>query len=215
LPLAAFTALWTTLNGVTLWALLRRLALPSLLFLPIAFEMISGNVHLLYAAAIVIGFRWPWAWALMVLTKGTPGVGILWFLVRREWRSLAIAVGATVGIAVISVALDQSQWVRWIDLLRSDMTGVGGASFETVGWYVPVPLVPRLVAAVAVVAIAAWTERRWLVPVAVVLAMPVVWANSLAVLAACVPLLPRMSSSLAGDQTRARSTAPSVVAQDF
>ena len=184
LPLAVFAALWTAVNGVTLWALLRRLALPSLLFLPIAFEMISGNVHLLYAAAIVVGFRWPAAWALILLTKVTPGVGILWFLVRREWRSLAIAAGATVAIAAVSFVLDQAQWARWIDLLRADMTGAGAASFETVGWYVPIPLAPRLAVAVAVIAYAAWTDRRWLVPVAVALAMPVLWANSLAVLAA-------------------------------
>ena len=73
LPIAVFTALWTALNSATLWFLLRRWALPSLLFLPIAFEVISGNVHLLYAAAIVVGFRWPAAWALMFLTKVTPG----------------------------------------------------------------------------------------------------------------------------------------------
>jgi hypothetical protein len=44
------------------------------------------------------------------------------------------------------------------------------------------------VAAVLVVAAAAVTDRRWLVPFGVVLAMPVLWLNSLAVLAACLPL---------------------------
>ena len=39
-----------------------------------------------------------------------------------------------------------------------------------------------------VVVIAAWFDRRWLLPVGVVIAMPVLWLNSLAVLAACVPL---------------------------
>src|SRR5690349_11162221 len=33
LPIAAFTALWTAINSATLWFLLRRWALPSLLFL--------------------------------------------------------------------------------------------------------------------------------------------------------------------------------------
>ena len=188
LPLAVFTAIWTALNAATLWFLLRRWAIPSLLFLPIAFEIVSGNVHLLYAAAIVIGFRWPATWALMFLTKVTPGIGVLWFLVRREWRSLAIAIGVTAAIAIVSVALDQAQWSRWIELLRADATGAGAADFQTVGWYVPVALAPRLIGAAAVVAVAALTDRRWLLPVGVVLAMPVVWLNSLAVLAACVPL---------------------------
>jgi hypothetical protein len=188
LPVAAFTALWTAINCATLWFLLRRWALPSLLFLPIAFEVVSGNVHMLYAAAIVLGFRWPATWALMLLTKVTPGVGVLWFLVRREWRSLAIALGASAAIAAVSFVLDQTQWARWLELLRADASGAGSAEFQTVGWYLPISLAPRLVAAVIVVVAAAWTDRRWLLPVGVVLAMPVVWLNSLAVLAACVPL---------------------------
>ena len=190
LPIAAFTALWTALNCATLWFLVRRWALPSLLFLPIALEIISGNVNLLYGAAIVVGFRWPAAWALMFLTKVTPGIGVVWFAVRREWRSLAIALGATAAIAAVSFALDQTQWFRWFDILRADISGAGEGSFSTVGWYVPIGLAPRLAAAVVVVVVAALTDRRWLVPFAVVLAMPVLWVNSLAVLAACVPLRP-------------------------
>jgi hypothetical protein len=188
LPLAAFTAMWTALNSATLWFLLRRWALPSLLFLPITLEIISGNVHLLYAAAIVVGFRWPAAWALMFLTKVTPGVGVLWFAIRREWRSLAIAVAATVAITSVSYFLDPGQWARWIELLRVDASGAGNASFTTVGWYLPIALAPRLVVAALVIAYAAWRDHKWLVPVGVVLATPVVWLNSLAVLAACPPL---------------------------
>jgi hypothetical protein len=188
LPVAVFTAAWTALNCATLWFILRRWSLVSLLFLPIPFEIISGNVHLLYAAAIVVGFRRPATWALMLLTKITPGIGVLWFLIRREWRQLTIALGVTTAIAAVSFALDAAQWNRWIDVLRVDATGAGSADFQTVGWFLPLALAPRLLAAVVVVVLAAWTDRRWLLPVAVVLAMPVVWLNSLAVLAACVPL---------------------------
>ena len=46
-----------------------------------------GNIHLLLGAVIVAGFRWPWLWALPLLTKVTPGVGLLWFALRREWRT--------------------------------------------------------------------------------------------------------------------------------
>jgi hypothetical protein len=195
LPLAAFTALWTALNSATLWFLLRRWALPSLLFIPIAFEIVSGNVHLLFAAAIVVGFRWPAAWALILLTKVTPGVGLIWFLVRREWRSLAIALGATALIVVASVILDPSQWARWLELLRADAGGAGNAAFVTTGWFLPVPLVPRLILAAAIAAFAGLTDRRWLLPVAVLVATPVLWLNSFAVLAACVPLARSQASS--------------------
>src|SRR4029453_16027075 len=105
LPLNVFTAIWTGINCAALWYLLRRWSLPSLLFLPIPFEIISGNVHLLYAVAIVAGFRYPVTWALMLLTKVTPGVGLLWFLVRREWRALAIAIGLTAAIVAVSFVL--------------------------------------------------------------------------------------------------------------
>jgi hypothetical protein len=197
-PVAVFTALWTALNCAALWWLLGRYALPSLLFLPIPFEIISGNVHLLYAVAIVVGFRHAAPWALMLLTKVTPGVGILWFFIRREWRSLAIALGTTATIAIISFVLDRGAWEAWLKLLQADLSGAGQASFQTLGWYVPIALLPRLIVAAVVVTAAAVTDRRWLIPVAVVLALPVVWLNGLAVLAAVVPLWRTSIPSAAG-----------------
>ena len=188
LPVAVFTALWTAFNCAALWWLLGRLALPSLLFLPIPFEIISGNVHLLYAVAIVAGFRYPMSWALMLLTKVTPGVGVLWFLVRREWRAFVVAIGVTAAIGAVSFVLDRAAWEAWLRLLQTDLSGAGQASFETVGWFLPIPLLPRLAVAAGLVAFAAWRGRRWLVPVAVLLALPVIWLNGLAVLAAVVPL---------------------------
>jgi hypothetical protein len=188
LPLSVFTALWTAINFAALWWLVGRLALPALLFLPISLEIISGNVHLLYAVAIVAGFRYPATWALMLLTKITPGLGLIWFGVRREWRSLAVAIGVTAAIVAASFLIDRTSWEQWIGVLRTDLTGAGQASFSTVGWYLAVPLAPRLVVAGAIVVFAAWTHRRWLVPLAVVVSLPVVWLNGLAVLAAVVPL---------------------------
>jgi hypothetical protein len=202
LPVAVFTALWTAINCAALWWLLGRLALPSLLFLPIPFEIISGNVHLLYAVAIVAGFRYSASWALMFMTKVTPGVGILWFLVRREWPPFLLAVGVTTVIAGVSFFLDRAAWEAWLRLLQTDLSGAGQASFQTVGWYAPIPLLPRLVAAVALVAVAAWSDRRWLMPVAVLLALPVIWLNGLAVLAAVVPLWRERSAAVTAPSTR-------------
>src|SRR5262249_18763929 len=165
LRLAVFTALWTALNCATLWFLLRRWALPSLLFLPIPFEIVSGNVHLLYAAAIVLGFRWAGTWALMFLTKVTPGIGVLWFAARRDWRPLGIALGFTGAIVAVSFAIDPASWRQWIDLIRSGAAGAGSGTLETVGWYVPLALAPRLVAAAVVVVVAALAGRRWLLPI--------------------------------------------------
>ncbi len=188
LPFAVFNALWTAINFAALWWLLGRWALPSLLFLPIPFEIISGNVHLLYAVAIVAGFRYPATWALMLLTKVTPGVGLLWFLARREWRALAIALGVTAAIVAVSFVLDRSAWEQWIAILRGDLAGAGQGSIQTPGWYLAVPLLPRLAVAALITVAAALSDRLWLLPVAVVIALPVLWLNGLAVLAAVVPL---------------------------
>ncbi len=186
-----FATLWTALNLATLWWLLGRWSLPAMLFLPIPFEIISGNVHLLYAAAIVIGLRASPAWALPLLTKVTPGIGVLWFAFRREWRAFALAAVATGIIAGLSYLLDPSAWRRWIDILAgSSSTPV------TVGWFLPITLVFRLPVALAVIVVAAWSDRQWLLPVAATIAMPVVWLNSLAVLAAVVPLAKASSAPI-------------------
>jgi hypothetical protein len=184
LPWPVFAALWTALNCAVLWWLVGRLALPSLLFLPIPFELISGNVHLLIAAVIVAGFRYPALWALPILTKVTPGIGLLWFLVRREWRSLAIALGVTAVIAVASFVIAPAAWRQWVDLLVRDV----GGPVDTPGWFLPIPVLIRLPIAALLVAWGAATGRRWVIPVGVTLALPIVWLNSLAILAAVVPL---------------------------
>jgi glycosyl transferase family 87 len=192
LPLNVFTAIWTGINCAALWFLLRRWSLPSLLFLPIPFEIISGNVHLLYGVAIVIGFRgyrWAASWALMFLTKITPGIGVVWFLVRREWRSFAVAIGVTAAIVAVSYLLNRAAWEEWIAILQADLSGgAGQGALDTPGWYLGVPLVPRLIVAAGLAVVAGLTDRRWLIPFVVVLALPVVWLNGLAVLAAVVPL---------------------------
>jgi hypothetical protein len=59
-------------------------------------EIVSGNVYVLIAVCAALGLQHASLWAFPVLTKITPGVGLLWFAVRGEWRSLGIALG-TIG----------------------------------------------------------------------------------------------------------------------
>jgi hypothetical protein len=185
LPWPVFCALWTAMLCAVYWLLVGRLALPLLLTIAIPFEIVSGNVHLLYAAAIVVGFRYPAAWALMLITKLTPGVGLVWFAVRREWAALAAAFGLTGAIVAISYIVSPGAWAEWFGLVTRSF----GAQLVTTGPYVPIPFLVRLPVAVALVAWGGLTERRWTVPVAVTLALPVVWFNSLATLVALIPLL--------------------------
>jgi hypothetical protein len=184
LPWQAFMAVWTALLiGAVRFLTGPRLLAAGLLFPFTAMEVAGGNVSLLLAAAIVVGFRWPAAWALVLLTKITPGVGLLWFAVRREWRSLAIALGATLAIAAISAVLMPAAWRQWLDVIVAN-AGRGGT------WAaVPVPLWIRLPAAVAVVVWGARTDRRWTVPVASMLALPALWYGGISMLLAVIPLL--------------------------
>jgi hypothetical protein len=177
-----FLAIWTVLlllavrflSGPRLFAFALVLAMP---------ELIGGNIHLLVAVAIVIGFRYPAAWSLILLTKITPGVGLLWFAVRREWRSLAIAFGATAAIAAVSLAIDPRAWLEWVGVIGASVGKTSGT------WAaLPVPLWFRLPIAVAVVVWGARTNRRWAVPVAAMLALPALWYGGLSILLAVIPL---------------------------
>ena len=184
LPWNLFLGIWTTINIAAYRILAGPRALLWLLFLPFALDIVTGNVHLLFALAIVVGFSYPAAWVLILLTKVTPGIGLVWFAVRREWRALAVALGATAAITAVSWVLAPAAWSEW---LRSLAANQGGPE-STPGWYLPVPLALRLVGAAVLVAWGGLTDRRWTVPVAVTMALPVVWLNGLAVLAAVIPL---------------------------
>ena len=184
LPWPIFNALWTTLNLGVLRAVAGRYTLVLLLFPPVPFEIVSGNVHILFAAVAAWGLTRPWLWVLPILTKVTPGIGVLWFAVRREWRPLLTASVVTGLIVAASVALTPTWWSDWLAVLRDGQS----VPAETPGWFLPVPLWVRLPAAAALIAWGAWGARRWTVPIVMVLAMPVLWLNSLAVLVALIPL---------------------------
>jgi hypothetical protein len=130
----------------------------------------------------VLGFRHPWTWAFVLLTKVTPGIGLIWFALRREWRPLLVVTLVTGGLVLVSVALAPGLWLEWLGTL------VGNRAVATTN-SLPVPLVVRLPLAILLVAWGARTDRPWTVPVAVTLAMPVVWIHGLATLAGVVPLL--------------------------
>lgn len=188
LPWATFLWLWTALLvGTVIW--LGRRGWPHgaawtgpllvLAFPPVTVELYHGNVHLLIAAAIALGFRYPAAWSFVLLTKVTPGIGLLWFVVRREWRPLII-VGTVTGLLVaVSLLVDARFWGQWIDtdLLVSLRKPPDQPQ-------IAIPLLPRIVAAALLVTWGARTDRRWTVPAAAMLALPVLWFAGLSILAA-------------------------------
>ncbi len=181
LPWQQFLAAWTAVLMATLLLLTGPVLF--VFALPLAFfEIWGGNIHLLLAAAIVLGFRWPATWSFVLLTKVTPGIGLLWFAVRREWRSLAIALGTTVAIICGSWLVDPRLWQAWIELLVRD------AGNPPPPGSVGIPLLVRLPIAALIVVYGARTDRRWLVPIAAMIALPVLWWGSLSMLLGSVAL---------------------------
>jgi hypothetical protein len=188
LPWQVFIALWTVLlTAALVWQAGLWTAL-ALLLVPVFVDLTVGNIHLLLGAAIVLGFRWPWTWSFVLLTKITPGVGLLWFAFRREWRSLAIALGATAVIAGGSFLISPSLWFEWVDVLTATASGPDWA------FIVPIPVWFRLPVAVAILFWGARTDRRWTVPLASCIALPVLRGNGFAILVAMLPLLMKTAS---------------------
>ena len=181
LPWPMFVAAWTALLIAAVFLLTgRQLFLVGLLVA--AMEIAGGNVSLLLTLAIVAGFRWPASWALVLLTKITPGIGLLWFALRKEWRQLAIALGATAAIVAISLALNPSLWSDWFGVLAAN-TSKGGT------WAaIPIPLWLRMPVGIVLIVWGAPRNQRWVVPIGAMLALPALWYGSLAMVLGVIPL---------------------------
>jgi hypothetical protein len=186
LPWWLFLWLWIALMTATLVFLGGRWSLALLALPPLGLELEQGNVHLLIAAAIVLGFRWPWTWSFVLLTKVTPGIGLFWFAARREWRSLAIALGFTAAVSVASFAVAPSLWQQWLNAL---LVNAG----QMQDYSVPPALPVRLPLSILLVIWGARTDRPWTVGVAAMLALPILWLHGLVVGLAAVPFLRRRS----------------------
>jgi hypothetical protein len=187
LPWWLFLWLWMALMVACVAWLGGRWALALLALPPVALELYHGNVHLLMAVGVALGFRHPWSWAFVVLTKVTPGVGLLWFAVRREWRALAIAIGATAAASLVVAIVAPHWWAEWITATLSNIN-------EPQHYSVPPPLPVRLPIATALIIWGARTDRPWTVAVAATLGLPIIWPHGLCVALAAIPFL------RAGDQ---------------
>lgn len=170
-----YVILWTTLCCASLGYVLGRWA-PLALALafwpaprgtiadlwvgPSAAVMI-GNVTMPMVAAMVAGMRRPGWWAVPLLTKMTAGVGVLWFAFRGEWRRLAVGIGLAGAIAAASFLVAPGWWVAFAQFAAANL-GANQNGPEIVG----PPLAVRLLAGVALVAIAARLDQPRLVPIA-------------------------------------------------
>jgi len=185
LPWEVFHAVWAAIGFGALIFLVGPIGgALAITLLPFVYrDLLVGNVHLMLGAAIVLGITCSAAWAFPILTKVTPGVGLLWFAGQRDWKRLAVGLAVAAAIALGSFALAPFLWFEWVDRLRGDSARAGDVYVALIG--------VRLAVAAAIVVYAGWRGRAWLVPVAVFLALPILWPDSLAILLACVPLAGR------------------------
>lgn len=205
LPWPMFCTIWLgAVAAIYAWLLAplpREWRTPT--YLLCSLDVVTGNVWAGFALVLVFGFRHPFGWALPVLTKITPGVGLVWFAVRREWRSLALSAVTVAALALTSFVLAPDLWHQWCDFLAHPYASVDG--YPSLRPRVMLPtallLVLELPVAVALIWFAARTDRPWLLPLALIFANPVFTANSFVILAA----VPRIVAGSAGVEQRSES----------
>jgi hypothetical protein len=187
LPWAVFAGLWAAINLAALVWLAGPVIAALLLVIPgspVIDEVSTGNIHLLLAAAIVLAVRYRAAWAFPLLTKVTPGVGVLWLAGARRWRELVVAIGATLAISAVSFVFAPGLWRDWITILSEN-------SQRTIPDYaaiIPGSVVLRTAIAAVLAVAGGALGWRFMMPVAATLALPVPWSSGLSLLVAIIAL---------------------------
>jgi hypothetical protein len=181
LPWEAFAVLWFAAHAAALVVL----RVPWMLAAPFVLDdALYGNTYTFLALAVVLILRHGLTalWASVLLTKVTPAVGMAWHIARREWRQLGVAMGASALIVAVGAALDANLWAQWFEALIAapeNYAGPGRSLAE---------LLPRMAAGALLAGYAGRRDRKWLVPVAMLVAVPGFFEYSFAFLVAAVVL---------------------------
>jgi hypothetical protein len=180
LPYDAFYKVWTAISLSALAWLLTPIGAAIALLIPLVrAEVEGGQVHLWLAVICAIGLRYPAAWSFGLLTKVTPGVGLLWFAARREWRALRLATVVTVGVVAVSALIDPAAWRDWLRLLSESGTQhMGNLAWSE--W----PALFRVPIAAGLVVMAAWRNRPAALPIILCFALPAIWPGALSMVLA-------------------------------
>jgi Glycosyltransferase family 87 len=188
LPSIAYIIGYRVLEILTVWYLAGRAMLPMLAliaFLPVAIELRFENVHLFMAVAIVLAlWRWPLLFAVAAIVKVSPGLGIVYLVLRRRFRDAAIAVVVGAAICAVSYVLSPNLWQEFLAAI-GDRAGITGNSL------IPVPYVVRAIAGLVLAIAGGIVGRRrgeLLLVLAITAANPNLALNGFAVLAGAVPV---------------------------
>jgi len=133
----------------------------------------------------VVGLgRWPWAFSIMAVIKVSPGLGVVYLLLRRRWRDAGIAAAVGAAVVAVSFALDPGLWRAFFEQVAGQ-AGVAGNSL------VPLPYVIRAAFGLGLVIAGGLLGRRngeLLLVAGVTAANPNLALSGFAVLAAAVPI---------------------------
>jgi Glycosyltransferase family 87 len=177
LPFGVVQAVWITFLFGCLWYAARAWALPIIVIGAIGFALgipamaapldiiLLGNVGMLMTAGIVASLRRPEAIAIPALTKVGPAVALFWHVLRRDRRAVLGGVAAITIAFGISFALNPASWIEWLNWI---VRNYGLSPLEELA----IPFVIRAPIGIAIVALAARTNRAWLVPIGAGLCIP-------------------------------------------
>jgi hypothetical protein len=126
LPFELVVTAWRLGQSASLLLLAGPFAAFAVFTYPVASELNLGNVNLYIALAAVVGLRWPAVWSFVLITKPSCGVGLLWFVARRDWRALRTALVVTAGFVVASLILIPSAWIGYFTLLMNPAPTLDG-----------------------------------------------------------------------------------------
>ena len=187
-PTLAYFVAYRALELLVTWDLAGRRMLPMLALiavLPVAVELRFENVHLFVALGIVVGLRrWPWLFAVGAVVKLSPGLGIVYLVLRRRWRDAVVASVIGLVIAGVSGVLDADLWRAWLDSVLGRADVVGNS-------LLPVPYMARAAAGLALAVAGGVIGRRrgeLLLVAGITLANPGLAMNGLAVFVAALPI---------------------------
>ena len=187
LPQAVFLCAWSFV-GVCAYAWLLA-PLPWIHRIPamgagVLFAL-NGNIEWLLAVISIVGLRCAALWLVAAFTKVTPMAGFAWFVVRGEWRQVAVSAVVGAALVVASALLLPGAWLTWVGRL------VQFSGDQGVNYLAPsIPILPRLVVGLMVVAWGARTNRPWTLAAMLVITQPDLQPWAFGYLAA----LPRLSA---------------------
>ena len=209
LPAIAYIVGYRVLEILSVWYLAGRAMLPMLAliaFLPVAVELRFENVHLFMAVAIVLGLsRWPLLFAVAAVVKVSPGLGVVYLVLRRRYRDALVVVLVGAAICMVSYVLSPSLWQEFLAAI-GDRAGITGNSL------IPVPYILRALAGLLLAVAGGIIGRRrgeLLLVLGITAANPNLALNGFAVLAAAVPVWRAGPNGLL-ERTHERSSVPAI-----